>query len=521
MRSAHRPFAALLHWKAPVRAAALLVLLVLHRPAAAAGLVDYTVKRGDTCASIARHFYKDAKRVDLIDDTNDLGPQPHRLVPGTVLHLPPNVQSSPDAVLTAVTNGVDKFTPRQAPAHKADPLKRGDRVSTQKGATAEITFRDGSKLKLQENTLVVILGNTSGRPVKGAGADETTLVSGELSVHLGELIGRRTRGVSTAGGRLILAGDARVQVDETKKTRLCVYRGSSSIITKKKSVRVTEGFGSEIPSGGAPTAPRALPAAPVWAEPPSPFVLSRGPGSVHAKYAMGSGSLPARWHVQVATDEAFNAVRLDSSAEGKVTSIDASELPAGRWFVRVSAVDDDGFEGPFLPPATVQMADAELSPGGPGLFRVTLSSPGATILCGVDDEPLTPRDAPFDVEAHTARALRCAPSDAKTQPVQLSIPPLKLHISTGFTPTGPTSGIIRVAVRDGADQLLPGLQLVATPEAPLVVGAFHEDNGQYRAEASWPPHTTQIVAHLSDSKDLVGVKFAMKLADKVAEDGGH
>jgi len=70
-----------------------------------------------------------------------------------------------------------------------------------------------------------------------------------------------------------------------------------------------------------------------------------------------------------------------------------------------------------------------------------------------------------------------------------------------------------VSVHDETGRNLAGLQLSAHPVAPLKVGAFHESDGEYKAEASWPPNTARIVTEFADSQDLVGVKFSVRLDD--------
>ena len=61
-------------------------------PAPAAGTVEtfeYTVRDGDTCAAIAKRFFGDAKRYDIIHQYNPgMGPTPHDLKAGRILILP-------------------------------------------------------------------------------------------------------------------------------------------------------------------------------------------------------------------------------------------------------------------------------------------------------------------------------------------------------------------------------------------------------------------------------------------------
>src|SRR5262249_57666056 len=49
--------------------------------------VPYTVKQGDTLATIAERYYGDRSRGEVIFETNQLPPNP-RLAPGILLHIP-------------------------------------------------------------------------------------------------------------------------------------------------------------------------------------------------------------------------------------------------------------------------------------------------------------------------------------------------------------------------------------------------------------------------------------------------
>ena len=71
----------------------------------------------------------------------------------------------------------------------------------------------------------------------------------------------------------------------------------------------------------------------------------------------------------------------------------ADKLPPGRWYARVSALDEDHFEGPFLTTAPIDVAQVQLSTGAPGSVRVTLVTSGIHLMCGVDEGLRTLRPA--------------------------------------------------------------------------------------------------------------------------------
>jgi hypothetical protein len=403
---------------------ALVALLVtLASTASGAPLVDYRVEPGDSCANIARRRWGDAKLLRLIHANNALGPPPHHLKPGTILHLPPATTSGPDALLTFVRNLVDTFTPDRNLGKKDDPLKRGDRVGTERHASAEVTFRDQSRLQLGEQTLVVILGGAT--PARG-NADDTTLLSGRLRAFLGQLSQPAPLAVATSSGRARLgAGEAQLSVDAAHTTRLAVYHGRSRLTAKKRTVAVNEGFGSKAELGRAPTPPRPLPAAPRLTDPPPALLL--GSNELVARYRPGDGPgpAPAGWHLQVASDEQFNALALDTRVPVEVTELDAKDLAPGRWFARVSAIDADQFEGPFSSVSEVRVARVETTPSPKaGAVVVTLDGGSEPLYCGTGDQALALVQGPLELEARTAIRLRCAIAAAGEGAAELSIPPL-------------------------------------------------------------------------------------------------
>ncbi|MGB5415719.1 MAG: LysM domain-containing protein, partial [Polyangiales bacterium] len=67
---------------------------------------EYRIQPGDTCAGIAERLFGNKRRWDLIHEHNpNMGPTPHRLVPGQVLIMP-RLEQGPDARLTDVQRTV-------------------------------------------------------------------------------------------------------------------------------------------------------------------------------------------------------------------------------------------------------------------------------------------------------------------------------------------------------------------------------------------------------------------------------
>jgi phage tail protein X len=387
--------------------------------------VQHVVKAGDSCSSIAQRYYGDTRFVELLHGANpELArkPPPHVLREGMVLVIPPkpSARSGPDAQLTAVRNQVDVLTPESKPGKANDPLFRGNRVSTQAASAADVTFRDETQVKLGERTLVIILGDARSAAAK-VGTSEpqaTTLVTGNLRAFMagGAPAGARAPVVvaTDAAGVKVYDGEAQVSADPVKTTRLAVYKGSSAIDARGTRREVARGFGSKAELGTQPTVPRPLPPAPVWSVEPPLVLPDRGTASIVAEYDVpppAAGQRIAEWHVQIARDGIFRDVAVDTTAPVGVKRLEAQPPGAGRYYIRVSAIDDDHFEGPFGVIARVLVVKAVDTSLPGGRRRLEIEPPDAFCV-RVGNVPLTRVDGPLLVGATEPVRLRCAPSES-------------------------------------------------------------------------------------------------------------
>jgi LysM repeat protein len=385
---------------------------------------QYTVKKGDSCASIARRFYGDSRYADLLHEANNIhGPQPHRLQEGRVLVIPPKPPSlnGPDAKLTSVYNRVEVQAPDTRPGRVNDPLFRGNRVSTEAVSAASVTFRDETQVHLGERTLVVILGDTSSATPKSAA--ETTLVTGNLRAWMAKSKSASSApvAITTKSARVRMegvAGEAQVSADATQTTRLSVYSGNSKITAARKTESVAAGFGSKAELGKPPERPKPLPYPPVWTAGSPEVLIDRGAGapSFVAEYAIPEGASADRarvasWHVQIAHDTQFHQIVVDRVVNREVKRVEAPAPTPGRYFVRVSAINDDRFEGGFGRVIPFGVIKAEINPTPAGRHvALTLN----TVPCvRVGNVALHAVNDGVDLQSDEDLFLRCAPSESE------------------------------------------------------------------------------------------------------------
>jgi hypothetical protein len=381
--------------------------------------IKHTVKKGDTCASIAQQYYGDSRLVDVLHEANPaIGalPPPHNLKEGTILLVPPKPagESAPDARLSTVRNHVEVFAPETRPGKPKDPLFRGDRVSTEASSAADVTFRDESQVKLGERTLVVILGD-----VKSAAKKEAAIGASLLTGNLRAFMSGKSKGeiaVTTPAAQVnVTGGEAQVGSDEKKTARLAVYQGQSSIAAQGVKRDVVPGFGSKAELGKAPTVPRPLPPAPVWTKLPLRVLLDRGSGAppIVGEYDMPPSPVtPAHdFHVQVGRDERFRDVVVDTTVPLATKRFEGKTPGPGHYWLRISAIDDDHFEGPFGAAARVLVVHPKVTQEDATHRRVELDPPDAACM-RVGNVRLTWVKAPIVAPTLEPVRLRCSSAEA-------------------------------------------------------------------------------------------------------------
>jgi len=488
--------------RAGVLAAPVLFCIALPSSARAQEITEYVVGAGDSCGAIAVRLWGDRRHVRQIHAHNALGPSPHRLEAGRVLRVPRTAprlppESGADARLSWLRNRVETYTPDRSAARLNQDLRRGNKVSTQSESSAAVTFVDETTLKLDADTLVVIVGGTS-RSAHRTDAAQTTLVTGRLRAFLAQMSGAAESTVATESGEVRLGrGEAQVEVDETSATRLAVYRGRSKIRARRRTVDVPEGFGSKAERGKAPSPPRPLPAPPAWTAPPPRVVLlahtdGHAGADLRAEYGPGGADpAAASWHVQLARDWGFDDIVADTRVPIGVLRLEARGLGAGTYFARVSAIDADRFEGPFGTVAEMVVAIGRIR------GRHVEVTPSAGISCALDGAPLGPSTELPEIDRSIDHVLRCGPSAGGEGSVDVLLPavraarppaaPPEVRMRLGVDRLADGQGVLEVIVNDPAGIPLEGAR-VSARAAGTEFAAFRETEavGTYRSSLRWP-----------------------------------
>ncbi|MEM7153545.1 MAG: FecR domain-containing protein [Myxococcota bacterium] len=392
-----------------------LTAALLAAPDPSVETFEYTIQKGDSCAKIAKSVYGDRKHHEVIHQYNRwLGPTlPHHLEEGQVLVLPKSLPPAlPDAEVTAARRKVEAKPPEKPEWKKASPgldLYRGWRVNTQERASAEITFRDYSRIELRENTLVIIYGGSRTRARRKT--TEATLDRGAMRTRLAAYAGKPKDSAVTVTTPSAVAefdgGSTLVTVDPEGTSRVANHgEGKASVRSKKggKRVKVGSKMGSKVKKGAKPTKPKPLPPTPQWDKrAPAIFVAPSGSGTVTGRWTPSDEAKSYR--VEISRQADGREMVSSQTVPGTITEFEGKQLAPGDYYISIAAIDDDSFESP--PSAPVKLS----------LVSVPLLTPGAAPLPALDDPDAAaaagPTEVPRGTRLDVPRGLQCRVDDGE------------------------------------------------------------------------------------------------------------
>ncbi|HEX5748417.1 MAG TPA: FecR domain-containing protein [Archangium sp.] len=497
-----------------VRGLATALVLVLCLPAVswaeAPKPVDddvYVVQPGDTCGSVARKVFGDATTGSAkLHALNKMGAPPHQLVPGTVLRI----KGDPDARLTFVRPEVNSKRAGKVEwfqANTGQGLWRLDSVNTLREAGAEVTFRDLTRLQMNENALVVIYGQATRATdkVKKSGAVE--LLQGELNVSLAELRGEPVGVRMPAATVAARSKDLLVGVDGQQMSRVSVYDGQAEVSAQGQNVQVPKNHGTRVEKGKMPEKPRPLPEAPAWAGGARSVRLLLDEKGVDEELAWAPVKDAASYRVELARDERFNDRVHGETVQAGQESLKsvARALAAGRYFARVRAVDAAGLVGSASAVRQVEVMRVKTERGtvGPqgirGAQRLDFTVEGAESLdFRLDGAPTTHPVRVEGVGTHTLELLPRGVPDARPEKLTLTVVPPRVDVDVE-----PVAGAFRVKVLVLDEQGKP----LEGPFAALKLRGLHgtqvEEPLQRQADGSL---LTRAVPGMRDGERMASVE---------------
>ena len=305
-------------------------------------VILYTMKRGDTLIGLAqRHFntaadYKSVQRMNAIRN-------PHAIATGKVIRIPRDVLKY-RAIGITIASARGPVTVNSAAARSSMPVAEGATVRTGAQGFATLAFDNGSRTSLPSNSALII-SRARIYQIDGSRDVELELVSGAMRSKVQPMSGAgdrnrvRTRHSVTAVrgtefGTSVNDADHGV-ISEVYEGRVAL--AAPDAIAADNEPLVAAGFGVKLSANGA-RIEAALLAAPTLADPGK---IQSGDALSFAIESSAAGTTGYR--VELATDASFVEQIADARAVGPVLTLPAPE--DGRYYLRLSAVDANGFVG--------------------------------------------------------------------------------------------------------------------------------------------------------------------------------
>lgn len=342
----------------PVAAAAPPASATEAKPAAtpAAREWRYKVATGDTLIALAAAYLEDPDNWPALQRLNQVA-DPRRLVPGSIVRMPfAWLRREASVATTVFVQGQVSLQrlgdPARMPVAVGMQVGPADTLRTGPQSSVSLRFADGSRLLMVPDSQLTIeellvygrTGITDVRVRMDRGSADTRVVPNEMKAPAFEV---RTPAVNLG----VRGTDFRVRVEpDGEAARLEVLSGrvgaSSEAATASvpnEPVEVDAGYGTVAERDRPVGPPQVLLPAPALALAPGPLVrLALGWGAVE-----GARAYRAQVFAEAPSDTRADALLLDRLVPGLAAdwSSEPSDLPDGRYLLKVRAVDAAGLEG--------------------------------------------------------------------------------------------------------------------------------------------------------------------------------
>ena len=302
----------------------------------------YAVRAGDTLIGLTEALLKPPATWQKLQQINAV-PDPLHLVPGKPLRIPVAWlrREATVAEIVHVQGAVHvrREGSEAAAAASGSSLRAGDLITTGPQSTLTLRFIDGSRVLVSPDSAVTI---ESLMVVGKARMAET-----RIRIDVGGVESRVSPQKGVASKFEIMTPTLNLGVRGTdfqarfdprdKVSRAEVHAGRVTARGAKVTVRLDAGFGTLAAAGGDPQPPRRLPGAPALRG------IAGKLEHVPLRFSWEPVADAYAYRAQVYADRTFDRLLLDASFVQPAARW--SDLPDGRYVLRVRSVDALGLEG--------------------------------------------------------------------------------------------------------------------------------------------------------------------------------
>lgn len=241
-------------------------------------------------------------------------------------------------------------------AEKNQELIEKEHVRTLSSASGEISFIDGSKLNLSENSLAVIEAMKRDL-IKNTNTSSVVVLQGDIMAYLTSQNKRNQVNVSTPGVETnIRSRSFRTSRDENKVSKFANYDGEIDVKAAGALVTIGRNEGTSVAPGEKPKEARKLldPPAVILPTPKAKYFT----GTISIDWEPVSGAMG--YHLQISDTRTFSNNIVDRKIIGK--SVFKWESPGtGVFYFRIASIDRENFIGAFSRPVEFYI-DRDVTP---------------------------------------------------------------------------------------------------------------------------------------------------------------
>lgn len=332
--------------------------------------VIYHTKITDTLIDLARRYFNRVEDYRIVQQLNHV-PVPEHLKPGIDLRIPVALLRGDPVTATVVTfRGDVRMGEDRRAVTPGAILAEGTRIETGPASFLTLRAADGSivtipsqsVLRLERMRRLIFTNTLDQQFVVERGRLETTVAK---QVGPGSRYEIRTPiAVSAVRGTVFrvaydgLGGSTASSITEVLGGTVAVGAPGA-----RQAMPVPLGMGAAVARDGGVRTETLLP-------PPALADANRMQAGRTLRFAMAPVPGAVSYHMQIASDAAFQDIRAETRSTGPEGKFDA--LPDGPWFLRATAISASGFEGlPATQPfeRRPHALDATLTWVKPGEYR--------------------------------------------------------------------------------------------------------------------------------------------------------
>jgi hypothetical protein len=331
----------------------------------------HTVRPGETLEAIAARYLGSSGEWRRLQRLNPGINDANRIEPGQRIRVLIRQGVSPAAQLSRLSRQVEE-QPSPIPwseARVGDVLVERDGVRTYRKSSAELSFLDGTRLQVTEDSLVFLRrtgGNLKGVP----GRRSVEIVEGQADLETRPVPGRPAAspeieivlGGTTATSRPGGAGtaQARARRSEEGGAKVMVYGGEGEVEAGGSRVQVPQGMGTSVAKEGPPSPPEKLLPSPERTAPESGAAL----GCANPSFSWEPVADAASYTMEVCRDAAC-AELVDRATGIAEAAWRAAALPAGDFHWRVTARSRSGLDGYPSPASALSILSDQADEAAP------------------------------------------------------------------------------------------------------------------------------------------------------------